>query len=194
MTREKRNTAVGKEAAAPPPNLDSLVIARKLSPLYNAIGHLTRRLDQKISAKFDATIGNVRLTRTQFVLLIVAALVPGLEQAEMAVLASFDPATTGVVLHRLEGMGLVERTRSPRSRRGYLVQATARGNEVVEQQMTILDTIQSDILSPLEPDERLMLLRLLSKLVGVTNYFNAGDADSGSRRKVPGKRAQSGAE
>lgn len=120
-----------------------------------------------------------RLTRTQFVLLIVAALAPGMEQAEIAQLGSYDPATAGVVISKLEARGLVRRERSRRSRRGWIVEATPKGHAVIEERIAILDVLQNEVLSPLEPDERLVFLRLLSKLVRIGNSYN-GEAGRSS--------------
>jgi len=155
--------------------LREATVRRRLLPIYNAIGYLTRRLDQRITQRFDIPAGDHQLTRAQFAVLAAVALVPDLEQAELAQVIGYDPATTGVVVGRLEKLGLVLRKRSDRSRRGWQVRASEIGEGIAEEQLSFLDALQADILSDLEPQERVELLRLLSKLLGVSNSYNIGN-------------------
>jgi len=151
---------------------------RRLLPLYNSIGHLARRLDQKIGTVFQNNRQDMELTRAQFLVLVIASLSPGLEQAELAERASIDPATAGAVISRLGRLGLIRRSRSPRSSRGFVIDATAPGCAIIEEHIAVLDKIQNEVLAPLGPDERLMLLRLLSKLVGLNNSYHQTDAET----------------
>ena len=154
-----------------PPLPNRAIARRKLLPLYNSIGLLARRLEQRLTQRFEVYAGDHKLTRAQFALLVVVALVPGLEQAELAELSGYDPATTGVVIGKLEQLGLVTRARSNRSRRGWLVSATESGALLVEQELEVLDELQASILSALDADEQLQLLRLMSKMLGVANSY-----------------------
>ncbi|MDX3899718.1 MAG: MarR family transcriptional regulator [Sphingobium sp.] len=154
-------------------------IARKLLPLHNALGHLARRLDQKIDAVFAEHRQGLNLTRAQYVILLVAALSPGLEQGEISQFISYDAATVGLVVRRLEGKGLVRRTRSSRSNRGWMIEATPAGGAIIDDSMVALDEMQGELLGPLGPEERLLFLRLISKLVGVSNsYYSAAHEGS----------------
>ncbi len=150
-------------------------VKRQLLPLYNALVYLIRRFEQIITARLEEKMAaGVGLTRAQFAILIVVVLAPGLEQAEIAKLVSYDAATTGNVISRLESMGLIRRARSTRSRRGWIVESTPSGFKLVEQRLSVLDSLQLEVLSPLKPDERLTVLRLLSQVVGISNSYNSG--------------------
>jgi len=154
-----------------PPQLSEDTVRRRLMPIYNSIGYLTRRLEQRITREFDIDTGETKLTRAQFVVLTVAVLIPELEQAELAHMLGFDRATAGVVISKLEERGLISRIRSRRSRRGYLVNATPLGEKLAEEQLVILEQLQSKIMGALDEGERLTFLRLLSKLLGVRNSY-----------------------
>ena len=167
--RMKKVRASKGEVQPPIPN--RAVARRKLLPLYNSIGLLARRLEQRLTQRFEVNAGDHKLTRAQFALLVVVALVPDLEQAELAELSGYDPATAGVVIGKLEQLGLVNRTRSNRSRRGWLVSATDAGAILVEKELEVLDELQANILGALDPDEQLQLLRLMSKMLGVANSY-----------------------
>ncbi len=170
--REKGRAKENDTAAAMASPAESPSIRRKLLPLYNAVGHLTRRIDQRIGKRFQENMNDVKLTRTQFAMLIIVTYAPGLEQAEIAQLAGYDAATAGMVISRLDTLGLIRRSRSKRSRRGWIVEPTEEGRAVVEKHASVLDALQTEILSPLKADDQLTLLRLLSKLVGVSNSYN----------------------
>lgn len=155
-------------------------------PIYNAIGYLARRLDQRISQRFQVYADDHPLTRAQFGVLAVVTMIPDLEQAELAQVLGFDAATTGVVVGRLERLGLISRKRSNRSRRGWQVRTTEKGARIADEQLAFLDEFQADFLSDLEEQEAVELLRLISKLLGITNSYNLAS----SNKAPPGTRAE----
>ncbi|KQM99221.1 hypothetical protein ASE85_10915 [Sphingobium sp. Leaf26] len=152
------------------PLLDEAV-RRQMMPIYDALGYLTRRLEQRIFQEHEATAAALKLTRAQLAIFSTAILIPDLEQAELAQIVGYDKATTGVVLGALEKRGLITRCRSGRSRRGWLVKATPIGKLMGKQQLAMLGDLQGNILAPLEEDERLTFLRLLSKVLEVRNSY-----------------------
>lgn len=152
-------------------------VRRRMMPIYNALGYLTRRLEQRISQAHEAASEH-KLTRAQLVVLATAVLLPDLEQAELAQIVGYDKATTGLIVGKLAARGLISRSRSDRSRRGWLVKATALGTSLGEEQLVMIEDMQSRILAPLDETERLTLLRLLSKLLNVRNSYNVGLATS----------------
>lgn len=152
-------------------------IRRRMLPIYNAIGYLARRLDQRISKRFEIYAGEHKLTRAQFGVLAVVTMIPDLEQAELAHVLGYDAATTGVVVGRLERIGLLSRKKSDRSRRGWQIRTTEKGGQLADEQLSFLDQFQADFLSDLEEQEAVELLRLISKLLGITNSYNLKSAN-----------------
>jgi len=175
---EEKSGAAPKRKRDKPAEANGLpredVVRRHMMPIYNALGYLTRRLEQRITQEYEVHGDKPKLTRAQFVVLSAAVLIPEMEQAELALVVGYDRATTGVVVAKLESLGLISRARSDRSRRGWLVKATPTGEKIIEGQLGKLEAIQGAILAPLEEAERLTLLHLLSKLLGVRNSYNMG--------------------
>ncbi len=92
-------------------------------------GHLIRRLHQQSTQTFQAgmqAIG-VDMTSVQFAALDAIVQQPGIDQASLAATISFDRATIGGVVDRLEAKGLVQRAVSPDDRRARLLRATPAG-------------------------------------------------------------------
>jgi DNA-binding MarR family transcriptional regulator len=170
VVTEQSNSSDKKRGASLP--VRESTIRRRMLPIYNAVGYLVRRLDQRISQRFEIYAGQHRLTRAQFGVLAVVSLIPDLEQAELAQVLGYDPATTGVVVGRLERLGLLSRQKSDRSRRGWQLRSTQEGERLADEQLASLDQFQADFLSGLEEQEAVELLRLMSKLLGISNSYN----------------------
>jgi DNA-binding MarR family transcriptional regulator len=143
-------------------------------PLYDLPAHLFRRSFQRMSALFDREIGPLGITAPQLALLVALRLREGQEQRELARAVGFDEAATGGILNRLLKLRLVQRERSPRSRRGWEIFLSAGGRELCDRVAPRLEQLQRVTLEPLDAREQEQLLRLLSKLNGTENsYYSA---------------------
>ena len=91
--------------------VEPITDAADQAELYAMPGHLVRRMHQASQAIFDAevTTAGIDLTSVQFAALTMIAANPGIDQARLAAAISFDRATTGGVIDRLEAKGLVRR-------------------------------------------------------------------------------------
>jgi DNA-binding MarR family transcriptional regulator len=69
------------------------------------------------------------------------------------------------VLHRVEAAGLIDRPSNPADRRSRLVRLTGAGEQLLDRVMEQVLEHQQAFLGPLDPNERLELTRLLTKLV-----------------------------
>jgi DNA-binding MarR family transcriptional regulator len=92
-----------------------------------------------------------------------------MEQQEVAAAVRYDPATTSAVLVKLEAAGIIRREPSTRSQRGLQIYATDRGLEVLAEHDPLVEANQIRLLARLSPEERPVLLRLMSKLAGLNN-------------------------
>ena len=142
------------------------------APLYDLPGHLVRRLEQIIHTLFEAEAGRFGVTSAQYAVLSAVRIAPGLEQREIAQAVGYDAATNGGILHRLEALELVHRSKGTRSRRGHCVELTAAGRRKLRAIEPAIAKLQESLLDPLPASERQQFLRLLSKLAGVTNSYN----------------------
>ncbi|MGD9835894.1 MAG: MarR family winged helix-turn-helix transcriptional regulator [Piscinibacter sp.] len=132
-------------------------------------GHLIRRLHQQSTQVFQARTqaAGFDLTSVQFAALDAVAQQPGIDQASLAATISFDRATIGGVVDRLEQKGLIERTVSPDDRRARLLQLTAAGRRQLAALRPVVEALQVEILAPLSAKERAAFLALARKALGL---------------------------
>ena len=132
-------------------------------------GHLIRRLHQQSTQTFQAgmqAIG-VDMTSVQFAALDAIVQQPGIDQASLAATISFDRATIGGVIDRLEQKGLVERVVSAQDRRARQLRLTAAGAQLLAACRPVVEALQAEILAPLSAAERKSLLALARKALGL---------------------------
>ena len=132
-------------------------------------GHLIRRLHQQSTQVFQSRTqaAGFDLTSVQFAALDAIAQQPGIDQASLAATISFDRATIGGVVDRLEQKGLLERVVSPddrRSRRLHLTRAGARQLAAIR---PVVEGLQAEILAPLSAKERATFVALAHKALGL---------------------------
>ncbi|HXW64341.1 MAG TPA: MarR family transcriptional regulator [Burkholderiaceae bacterium] len=132
-------------------------------------GHLIRRLHQQSTQIFQTqtqAIG-LDLTSVQFAALDAIAQQPGIDQASLAATISFDRATIGGVIDRLESKGLAQRVVSAQDRRARRVHLTPEGKRLLVASRPVVEALQADILAPLSPSERAVFLALARKALGL---------------------------
>ena len=130
-------------------------------------GHILRRLHQISVAVFQDRVKGAGhdFTPVQYAALRTLRENPGIDQAGLAGLIAYDRATIGGVVDRLEGKGLVERTRSTRDRRAREVRLTPAGAALLAEVMPLVDTFQPDILAGLSPGEQAQFLDLARRVI-----------------------------
>ena len=128
-------------------------------------GHLIRRLHQQSTQVYQSATqaAGFELTSVQFAALDAVAEQPGIDQASLAATISFDRATIGGVIDRLEQKGLVERTVSPDDRRARLLRLTPAGRRELAALRPVVEALQAEILAPLSARERAAFLALARK-------------------------------
>ena len=116
---------------------------------------LIRRVHQISVALFTDTMRNaaINLTPVQFSALKVLRDQPRVDQATVASLIGYDRATLGKVIDRLVDRGLVHRTVSERDRRARELLLTSSGEEVLNEAMPLVQSMQSQLLSELAPSD-----------------------------------------
>lgn len=132
-------------------------------------GHLIRRLQQQSTQVFQAQTqaAGLDLTSVQFAALDAIAQQPGIDQASLAATISFDRATIGGVIDRLESKALVQREVSPQDRRARRLQLTPEGEQLLAASRPVVEALQADILAPLTSAERAAFLALARKALGL---------------------------
>ncbi|MDH5205229.1 MAG: MarR family transcriptional regulator [Hylemonella sp.] len=132
-------------------------------------GHVIRRLQQQSTQVFQAQMqaAGYDLTSVQFAALDAIAAQPDIDQATLAATISFDRATLGGVVDRLEQKGLVQRLVSPQDRRAKLLQLTRKGRQQLAACRPVVERLQADILAPLTAAERKAFVALAQKALGL---------------------------
>ena len=132
-------------------------------------GHLIRRLQQVSVAVFSErmTTAGIDLTSVQFASLVHIDTKPGTDQTTLARAIAYDKVTIGGVVDRLCQKGFVQREPSQIDRRARVLRLTDLGQKVLEDASPIVEELQDDILSGLDVEERVQLVTLLTKAVGV---------------------------
>lgn len=132
-------------------------------------GHLIRRLHQQSTQTFQSRTqaAGHDLTSVQFAALDAIAQQPGIDQATLAATISFDRATIGGVVDRLEAKGLVQRVVSAHDRRARQLQLTPQGRRLLASIRPVVESLQADIMAPLSPAERDAFLALARKALGL---------------------------
>lgn len=128
------------------------------------IGHLLRRAHQRATSIFQETLDDPNLTPTQFAALMRLADDGPLSQNRLGRLAAMDPATVQGVARRLEERGLVKRVADETDRRRAVLSVTEEGRALADRLVESARTVSERTLSPLTPEERDALLRMLEKL------------------------------
>jgi DNA-binding MarR family transcriptional regulator len=132
-------------------------------------GHLIRRLHQQSMQVFQARMqaAGFDLTSVQFAALDAIAQQPGIDQAGLAATISFDRATIGGVVDRLEQKGLVRREVSAQDRRARRLSLTPEGRRVLAACRPLVEALQAEILAPLSARERSTFRELALKALGL---------------------------
>ncbi len=132
-------------------------------------GHLIRRLHQQSTQVFQAgtQAAGFDLTSVQFAALDAIAEQPGIDQASLAATISFDRATIGGVVDRLEQKQLVQRAVGEDDRRVRHLRLTPAGKRLLAACRPVVQALQDDILAPLSPRERTQFVALARKALGL---------------------------
>ncbi len=150
------------QGAAKPPTS----VADPLPDFRAMPGYLIRRCKQHSTGIFMEACKGTGITPIQFAAMSVLRLRPGIDQTELGELAGLDPSTAGGVIQRLQRAGLLQRTGKGNRRICHL---TSAGATLLQRIAPLVAAAQQRILAPLTARERAQLLRLMSKLNGVSN-------------------------
>ena len=142
-------------------------------------GYLIRRSKQMSTGIFAETCKDFGVTPIQFATLTILRLRPGIDQTELGEIAALDPSTAGDVIARLERRGFVQRQEQGQRR---VCNLTAAGATLLAQVTPLVAAAQRRVLGDLTARERGQLLRLLSKMNGVSNLHYTRPAKRGRRR------------
>jgi DNA-binding MarR family transcriptional regulator len=135
-------------------------VLRQPSWLLGRAAHAGRRLTRE-------ELASVELGLLDYLVLATLAEFGTRSQAELVRMLPIDGSDMVAVLTNLERLGLVRRQRDPENARRKLVELTPLGRRRQSRFDTLVDRANERLLAPLTAEEAAILLRLLSKLLGV---------------------------
>jgi MarR family transcriptional regulator, temperature-dependent positive regulator of motility len=155
MTKKKLKSSLPLDVSAAP------------AELYIMPGHMFRRVYQVSQAIFDIEVAKAgrQLTPGQFAVLTMVAARPGVDQATLAGLIAFDRATTGGIVDRLAGKGLIRREIDSTDRRARKLFLEPSGVAMLKDVTPIVRASQDLMTEGLSAQERTMLLKLMAKIL-----------------------------
>ena len=130
--------------------------------LYDQPGHLIRRAQQIATLHFRDILGP-DVTPVQYAILRMLQENPGIDQVTLAKLVALDNSTTADIAARLETKGWIVRELLPRRQRKLML--TEEGQAMLNGFVPNVLQLRRSMLAPLNEQEQLQLLNLLSKLV-----------------------------
>lgn len=137
-----------------------------------APGHLLRRCNQIGVAIFLDECRRFDLTPLQFAALAALDRFGPMDQVGLGGVTALDRTTVVVVLTKLEKRGLIRRSPSRKDRRSKIVAITGAGRRLLSECWPAVHTVQERLTAPLTPDERELLVSLLSRIAEENNALS----------------------
>ena len=162
-----------------------------VAPVRRALGALTRRVNQISMAMTAEAVGEANLTPMQYAAMSCLNKrdgEPGIDQIGLAARVGIDRNSASVLVDELAARGIIERRVSDADRRARLLQLTPSGERLFHRVRKDNLAAQARALAPLAPDERELLLDLLTRLVAA----NGVHARPGAGRRKRGSRQSAG--
>jgi DNA-binding MarR family transcriptional regulator len=140
-----------------------------MDDVYGKPGYLFRRMQQIAVAIFVEECRTYDLTPVQYAALVAIRTHPGIDATRLSAVIAFDRSTLGNVIERLESKAWVERKPSRGDKRIKLLYLTKGGEALLRNIMPSVDRAQARMLQPLRPEDRKMLMALMTQLVDLNN-------------------------
>jgi DNA-binding MarR family transcriptional regulator len=137
--------------------------------IYSQPGHLIRRAHQLAWAVFMNETAGFEITPVQYAALVAIADHPGIDATRLSEYISFDRATIGNVVERMESKDLIRRKNGDRDRRTKKIFLARRGRAMITSLKPLVPRIARGIFARLDRKEQQHLLRLLGKVVEIVD-------------------------
>lgn len=139
----------------------------------NHPAQLIRRVHQRAVHLFTQPVRLPNLSAAQFVSLVTLLKTGAIALGQLGRLTSMDPATTTVVVRKLEKDGLVLRSSSATDQRASMIELTDAGRTCAIAHIPISLQAGDALLAPLSFDERALFIALLHKVLAAESKGTA---------------------
>ncbi|MET3690400.1 DNA-binding MarR family transcriptional regulator [Priestia megaterium] len=127
-------------------------------------GFLLGKALQQMENKFSEGLLPFNINSRQYGVLLFIEENPYSSQKDISENLQIDRTTMVSHIDHLETLGLVERTKNPNDRRSYSLLITEKGKEVLNSRWEFLTHIESEVLAPLDRQERQLLKSFLIRI------------------------------
>ncbi|AYE53745.1 MULTISPECIES: MarR family winged helix-turn-helix transcriptional regulator [Priestia] len=127
-------------------------------------GFLLGKALQQMENKFSEGLLPFNINSRQYGVLLFIEENPYSSQKDISENLQIDRTTMVSHIDHLETLGLVERTKNPNDRRSYSLLITEKGKEVLNSRWEFLTHIESEVLAPLDQQERQLLKDFLIRI------------------------------
>ncbi|MEW5553330.1 MarR family transcriptional regulator [Peribacillus frigoritolerans] len=127
-------------------------------------GFLLGKALQQMESKFAEGLIPFDMNSRQYGVLLFVQENPYSSQKDISENLQIDRTTMVSHIDHLETLGFVERTRNPNDRRSYSLLITEKGNDVLDSRWEFLINVESEVLAPLNQQERELLKDFLVKI------------------------------
>lgn len=127
-------------------------------------GFLLGKALQQMENKFSEGLLSFNINSRQYGVLLFIEEKPYSSQKDISENLQIDRTTMVSHIDHLETLGLVERTKNPNDRRSYSLLITEKGKEVLNSRWEFLTHIESEVLAPLDQQERQLLKDFLIRI------------------------------
>lgn len=136
---------------------------------FPTTGYLAWQFSQIMAGRLERALRAEDLTLAQHNALQHVVLTPGISAAEIARRSGITAQSMGAAVSQLVERGLLRREPHPTSRRSMRLSATDEGHSAADRAASIATRIESETTSPLSPDDKNAIHRLLYRLVEELN-------------------------
>ncbi|MDO6460834.1 MarR family transcriptional regulator [Granulosicoccaceae sp. 1_MG-2023] len=126
--------------------------------LHNSLGYLLRRAQLRLFQQYQQTFAETAIRPTQFAVLELVAVNPGLSQSAVAQALSIQRTNMVGLLDALQKRKLIERRPSPQDRRTHALYLTDEGHSLRNSMLADFIRIDSSLVSVVG-DENLSAMR-----------------------------------
>lgn len=128
--------------------------------------YIISRIHYAMRSRIDQALREAELTSVQYTVLSLLKWRPNLSSADIARRYFVKPQSMNEIIFGLERRGLIERETSARNRRILLIKLTSEGQKLIDRCEALVDEIEADVLSELEPDTLTALRGSLENVLG----------------------------
>jgi len=155
------------------------------APYKRVPAYLIRRLQMISTAIITEAFEGEDMTLSEWAVLTIIDIHPGVDQSRLADIVSIDRVNTGRLVDQLETKGLVERRSDEKDRRVWKLRCTHAGLQTRKRLLPCALSSQVKLLTCLAPQDRKIFVGLMSQIVAANEKYIRPGAGRRKRKVQP---------